>query len=158
MHTHKYTQARTHVTHACAHTDTGTRTHTYNTHRHTHTYAVCLLVCVSYVCLCVCVCAHVTCVLHACVRVCAPGPHLRPLLGLHRALFFGSVSPTVNSAGRSSAHFYALWPNGLPCQKITCESGAGRLEGEAHSGRRDWLRVSCRLRFASTELQQERDH
>lgn len=142
MCTHRHRHTHTHITH------TDTRTH----------MLVCLLVCVSYACLCVCVCARVTCVLHACVRVCAPGPHLRPLLGLHRALFFGPVSPTVNSAGRSSAHFYALWPNGLPRQKITCESGAGRLEGEAHSGRRDWLRVSCRLRFASTELQQERDH
>lgn len=105
---------------------------------------------------CVCACVRVLHVYY--MRVCAPGPHLRPLLGLHRALFFGPVSPTVNSAGRSSAHFYTLWPSGLPGQKITCERGAGRLEGEAHSGRRDWLRVSCRLRFASTELQQERDH
>lgn len=120
---------------------------------------VCLLVCVTYACLCVvCACVLRVCACYMCVCVCAPGPHLRPLLGLHRALFFGPVSPTVNSAGGSSAHFYAMWPNGLPRQKITCESGAGRLEAEAHSGRRDWLRVSRRLRFASTELQQERDH
>lgn len=147
MHTHRHTH---------------TSTHTCNTHVHTQAHAhMCVCWCVFH--MRACVCARV-CVCVACVRVlhvyymrvcvCAPGP----LLGLHCALFFGLVSPTVNSAGRSSAHFYAMWPSGLPCQKITCESGAGRLEGEAHSGRRDWLRVSCRLRFASTELQQKRDH
>lgn len=105
---------------------------------------MCVLVCV-HVCVCV-ACVRVLHVYYICVCVCALGPHLRPLLGLHRALFFGPMSPTVNSAGGSSACFYAMWPNGLPRQKITCESGAGRLEGEA------------RLRFTSTELQQERDH